>query len=300
MVLENRFSASQFWEQVSNSGATIVNFIGMMLPVLLKQTRVTAEQTHKVRLFYGSPSFPVRTLEEFESRFKTSLIIGFALTESCYGTIERIGEAHRSGTAGLPRWHPDPNFHNELRIADEKGNAVQNGTVGEILLSNPTVMPGYWNDPIRTAESIKNGWLHTGDLGYTDEEGYLYFVDRQKDVIRRRGENISSQEVESVIKEHPKVLDCAAVPVASELGEEEVKVFVVPQPHTDINHEEIVYWCANRLAHFKVPRFVVFRDDLPRTPTMRIRKDVLRKESSGDNSEIFDRDLSGIQLKQSR
>ena len=297
MVLEGRFSASQFWKQVGDSGATVVNFIGMMLPVLLKQPKTDRERAHKVRLFYGSPSFPLETLAEFEERFNTTLIIGFALTESCYGTIERIGQPHRSGTAGQPRWHPDPRFQNELCIADDQGNAVDGGGVGEILLRSPGVMPGYWRDRERTAEALHDGWLHTGDLGLVDGDGYLYFMDRQKDVIRRRGENISSQEVESIIKDHPKVADCAAVPVPAELGEEEVKVYVVRQPNAALSPEEVVYWCADRLANFKVPRYVEFRDDLPRTPTMRVRKDVLRAESQGAGPGGFDREAAGIKLR---
>ena len=297
IIMEGRFSASQFWEQVGASGATIVNFIGMMLPVLLKQPTVKAERAHNVRLFYGSPSFPLETLAEFEARFNTTLIIGFALTESCYGTIERIGQPHRSGTAGQPRWHPDPRFKNELRIADDQGEPVDSGAVGEILLRSPAVMPGYWQDPERTAEALQDGWLHTGDLGWVDGDGYLYFMDRQKDVIRRRGENISSQEVESIIKEHPKVADCAAVPVPAELGEEEVKVYVVLQPNVTLPPEDVIHWCADRLARFKVPRYVEFRDDLPRTPTMRVRKDVLRTESKEANPNVFDREAAGIKLK---
>jgi len=293
MVLEERFSGSQFWEQVGAKGATVVNFIGMMLPVLLKQPKGDGERAHNVRLFYGSPSFPLPTLAEFEQRFNTTLIIGFALTESCYGTIERIGEPHRSGTAGQPRWHPDPRFQNELRIADDQGEAVEVGTVGEILVRSPAVMPGYWHDPERSSEALQEGWLHTGDLGWVDNDGFLYFTDRQKDLIRRRGENISSQEVESVIKGHPQVLDCAAIPVPAELGEEEVKVYIVLQPNVDLSPEEVIHWCAERLAHFKVPRYVEFRDDLPRTPTMRVRKDVLRAESKQVSSGVFDREASG-------
>ena len=271
--------------------------LGMMLPVLLKQPKVEVERAHKVRLFYGSPSFPLETLAEFDERFNTTLIIGFALTESCYGTIERIGQPHRSGTAGQPRWHPDSRFQNELRIADDQGRAVGSGTVGEILLRSPAVMPGYWHDPERTAEALQDGWLHTGDLGWVDGDGYLYFMDRQKDVIRRRGENISSQEVESIIKGHSKVLDCAAVPVPAELGEEEVKVYVVLQPGAELPPEEVIYWCADRLAHFKVPRYVEFRVDLPRTATMRVRKDVLRAESKEANPGVFDREAAGITLR---
>ena len=172
-------------------------------------------------------------------------------------------------------------------------------------------MPGYWRNPERTQESLKDGWLHTGDLGWVDEDGYLYFVDRKKDVVRRRGENISSQEVEDVIKRHPGVLDCAVIAVPSDLGEEEVKAYVVNrsfEPTQETGHgskdglvelapEDVIYWFAEHLAHFKVPRYVEFRDDMPRTPSFRVRKDVLRQEREDLTSGCFDREKAGIQLR---
>ncbi len=294
-----RFSASRFWEQIRHFKPTVVNFIGMMLPVLLKQPRSESDADNPVRLFYGSPAFPPPVLREFEERFGVKVIIGFALTESCYGTIERLPQERerRAGSAGVPRWHPDPRFSNELRIVDDKGNTLPPQKVGEITLRNPTTMPGYWQDPQRTAETLRDGWLYTGDLGWTDEDGYLYFVDRKKDVIRRRGENISSLEIEEVLKRHPAILDCAVMAVPSELGEDEVKAYVVPRPSEELSPEEVVYWCAERLAYFKVPRYLEFRDDLPRTPTLRVRKDLLRQESEDLTSGCFDREQAGIRLR---
>ena len=306
LVLEDRFSASRFWEQVRESGATVVNFIGMMMPVLLKQPPGERDRDNTVRLFYGSPAMDPATLEEFEDRFGAEVIIGFALTECCYGTVEPRGQPHLGGSSGRPRWHPDPQFQNELAIMDGWGNPVPSGKVGEITLKNPAVTPGYWRDPERTAEAIKDGRLHTGDLGWLDQDGYLYFVDRKKDVVRRRGENISSQEVEAVIKKHSKVMDCAVIAVPSELGEEEVKAYVVPRVSTqeagdatqgDLTPEEVVYWCADHLAIFKVPRYIEIRDDLPRTPSLRVRKDQLRREREDLTAGCFDRERAGIQLK---
>ena len=306
LVIEDRFSASRFWDQVRGSGATVVNFIGMMMPVLLKQPPVERDSDNTVRLFYGSPAMEPATLEEFEGRFGAEVIIGFALTECCYGTVEPRGQPHRGGSSGRPRWHPDPRFQNELAIMDGRGNTVPPGEAGEITLKSPAVTPGYWRDPERTAEAILDGRLHTGDLGLLDQDGYLYFVDRKKDVVRRRGENISSQEVEAVIKKHPKVLDCAVIAVPSELGEEEVKAYVVPRVSTqeandaaqgDLTPEEVVYWCADHLASFKVPRYIELRDDLPRTPSLRVRKDQLRQEREDLTAGCFDRERAGIQLK---
>ena len=326
MIVEDRFSASRFWGQVRESGATVVNFIGMMLPVLLKQPPRHDDRDNSVRIFYGSPAPDTELLEEFEDRFGAKVLIGFGMTETCYGTIERLGQPHRRGSSGRSRWHPDSRFQTELRIVDDGGNQLPPGQVGEITLRSPAVMPGYWRDEERTREALRGGWLHTGDLGWQDQDGYLYFVDRKKDVIRRRGENISSQEVEDIIKRHPDVLDCAVIAVPSELGEEEVKAYVVPrnrpldltpsrqrrerqlpslstggdQGEGDIvplKPEDVVHWCGERLAHFKVPRYVELREDLPRTPSFRVRKDVLRSEQKDLTSGCFDREKAGIRLR---
>ena len=299
LTVVDRFSASRFWDQVRESKATVVNFIGMMMPVLLKQEPAVGDRDNTVRLFYGSPALAPELIQEFEQRFGADVLIGFGMTETCYGTIERLGEAHLRGSSGRPRWHPDPRFQNELRIMDDEGDQTSPGEPGEITLTNPAVMPGYWRNPDRTAEALKDGRLYTGDLGWVDQEGNLYFLDRKKDVVRRRGENISSQEVEDIIKRHPRVLDCAIIAVLSELGEEDVKAYVVPRAGSDgeLSAEDVVYWCAERLAYFKVPRYVEFREDFPRTPSMRVRKDVLRQEREDLTSGCFDREAAGIQLR---
>ena len=311
LILADRFSASRFLQQVRESRATVVNYIGMMMPVLLKQPPSDQDLDNSVRLFYGSPALSMEVIEEFEERFGAEVIIGFGSTETCYGTVERLGQPHRRGSSGLPRWHPDTRFQNELRIVGDDQRPLPPGEVGEVTLRSPAVMPGYWRDPERTREALRDGWLYTGDLGKLDEDGYLYYVDRKKDMIRRRGENISPQEVEDVIRAHPGVLYCAVMAVPSELGEDEVKVYIVPRhqrrssekesPFQEPGHdgedeeaplkpEDVVYWCAERLAYFKVPRYIELRDDLPRTPSLRVRKDALRREREDLTSGCFDRE----------
>ena len=160
----------------------------------------------------------------------------------------------RPNSSGQPRQHPDQRFQNEVAIVDDDGNPLPTGEAGEIVLRNPAVTPGYWRNEDQTREALHDpGWLHTGDMGRLDEDGFLYFVDRKKDVIRRRGENISSQEVEDTIKAHPTVLDCAVIAVPSELGEDDVKAYVTPRADATVDPEQIVHWCAARLAYFKVP-----------------------------------------------
>ena len=165
------------------------------------------------------------------------------------------------------------------------------------MLRNPAVTHGYWRNDEQTQEALREGWLHTGDMGRLDEDGFLYFVDRKKDVIRRRGENISSQEVEDTIKAHPTVLDCAVIAVPSELGEDDVKAYVTPRADATVDPEQIVHWCAARLAYFKVPRYFEVRDDLPRTPSMRVRKDILRRERDDLTAGCFDREHAGIRIR---
>ncbi len=297
LVVEERFSASRFWDQVRNANATVVNFIGMMMPVLSKQPESPLDRHNSVRLFYGSPSFDPPFLQAFQDRFATDIIVGFGMTECCYGAIEKIGDTRRPNSSGQPRQHPDPRFRNEVAIVDDDGNPLPTGQPGEIVLRNPAVTPGYWRLEDQTRETLQDGWLHTGDMGRLDDDGFLYFVDRKKDVIRRRGENISSQEVEDTIKAHPSVLDCAVIAVPSELGEDEVKAYLTPRPGSAIDPEQIVHWCAARLAYFKVPRYYEVRDDLPRTPSMRVRKDILRRERDDLTQDSFDREQANIRIR---
>ena len=297
LIVQDRFSASRFWDQVRHARATVVNFIGMMMPVLAKNDAQPDDADNTVRLFYGSPAFSPEFLADFEQRFGTDIIVGFGMTETCYGTIEAIRGERRPNSSGLPRKHPDPAFENTVRIVDANGDPVPNGQPGEITIRNPATMAGYWRNEAETSASLRDGWLFTGDLGWLDDDNYLYFVDRKKDVIRRRGENISSQEVEDVIKSHEHVLDCAIIAVPSELGEDEVKAYITPRPGASPQPEDVIYWCADRLAYFKVPRYIEIRDELPRTPSLRVRKDVLRQEREDLISGCFDREAAGIQIR---
>ena len=294
LVVADRFSASRFWQQVRDSNATIVNFIGMILSVLLKQPPSPQDRDNSVRLFYGTPAFSPEVLSEFENRFAVDVLIGFAMTETCYGTIETLGGERRPFSCGLAREHPDPLFVNEIRIVDGDGAEVPPGTPGEIVIRNPAITPGYWGNAEKTREALREGWLHTGDMGRMDRDGYLYFVDRKKDIIRRRGENISSQEVESVLKRHPDILDAAVLAVPSELGEDDVKAYIVLVPGAEPDPAATLAWCAEHLAAFKVPRYVEFRDSFPRTPSLRVRKEVLRAEREDLIEGCFDREADRV------
>jgi len=193
------------------------------------------------------------------------------MSESPYGLIWPHG-TRPFGTLGAPRQHPRLGVVNHARVIDEAGQEVGPGGTGELLLRNPVLTRGYWGMPEETARAFTDGWLHTGDLVTVDPGGTYTFVARKKEVLRRRGENLSPAEVEEVLEEHPDVLETAVVGVPSELSEEEVKAFVVPAAGTELDFAALREFAAQRLAAFKVPRFWQQMGELPRTPTARIAK----------------------------
>ena len=189
--------------------------------------------------------------------------------------------------------HPDGKVQNRVKIVNKSGEEVLPNTPGEIIVKNPAVMKGYFKDPEATAKTLKEGWIYTGDNGYMDEDGYFFFIAREKDIIRRKGENISAVEVENVMTQYPKVAEAAVIAVPSALGhgEDEIKAYVVPSDQVkDLKAEEVVAWCTEKLAPFKIPRYIEFRDSLPKTPTGRVKKDILKKEKEDLTKGCFDKD----------
>ena len=185
----------------------------------------------------------------------------------------------KPGSIGVPMEHPDPAVSNQVWIADDAGNEVEAGKQGEIIIKNPAVMLGYYNDPAKTAATKVDGWIHTGDIGYRDEEGYIFFVGRKKEVIRRRGELISPTQIEAVLNAHPAVEESAVIGVPSDLGtgEEEVKAFVKLKEGGRATAEELQEYCRGKLADFKVPRFIEFRSEFAKSAIGRIKKEELKK-----------------------
>lgn len=271
LVLLPRFSASGFLEAARRHGATQFNAIGAMLEILARQPPRADDADTSLRLCYTGPS-PARAWQEaFERRFGLRIVCGYGMSESPYGLIWRHG-TRPFGTLGSPRQHPTLGVVNEARVIDEQGGDVDVGECGELLLRNPTVTPGYWEMPDESARTIVDGWLHTGDLVTVNADATYTFVSRKKEVLRRRGENLSPAEVEDAIAAHPDVLEVAVVGVPSELTEEEVKAFVVPQPGHTPDFADLRAWAATRLSAFKVPRYWQLLDELPRTPTQRVAK----------------------------
>lgn len=291
-VMDRWFSASNFWSRIRESDATHFNYIGTMISALWKQPERDDDADNPAMYGWGAPA-PQEIFEAFESRFGVELIEGYGLTESGCCAISNRHDHNRSseGTVGTPLGYV------EAQIVDENDHPVPAGEQGEIVLrpTKPnTMMMGYYNKPEKTVEDWQNLWIHTGDIGYRDEEGQFYFVDRKVYTIRRRGENISSMEVENVIGDHPEVEECAVFGVPSELGEEEVKAIVTPMDDSDLEPLDLVKHCENRLAYFKVPRYIEVRAELPKTATERVEKYKLREEGVGD---AWDRETSEYEVQ---
>jgi carnitine-CoA ligase len=284
LVLLPRFSASGFLDTARRHAATEFNAIGAMLEILMRQPARSDDADTPLRLAYTGPS-PAREWQEaFERRFGLRVVCGYGMSESPYGLIWRHG-TRPFGTLGWPRQHPTLGTLNHARVVDNDGRQVGMGGTGELLLSNPTVTPGYWQMPDETAKTVVDGWLHTGDLVTANADGTYTFVSRVKEVLRRRGQNLSPAEVEDAIVTHPDVLEVAVVGVPSELTEDEVKAFVVAVPGRGLDFDELQVWAGERLSAFKVPRFWQQVDALPRTPTARVAR---HKLPAGHTAEEYD------------
>jgi carnitine-CoA ligase len=272
LVLVPKFSASGFLDTARRHGATEFNAIGAMIEILMRQPERPDDADNPLRLCYTGPAPDRVRQEEIERRFGLRIVVGYALSESPYGLIWPR-ESRPFGTLGAVRQHPYLGTINEAKVVSpEDGTELGPGETGEILLRNPVLTPGYWNMPDETAAIMADGWLRTGDLVTVNADGTYTFVGRRKEVLRRRGENLSPLEVEEVLDAHPAVLESAVIGVASDLTEEELKAFVVPEPGADVDFRALRDHAAQRLSAFKVPRFWQLIGELPRTPTARIAK----------------------------
>jgi crotonobetaine/carnitine-CoA ligase len=293
LILVERFSASRFWDDVHAFRANAFNFIGALLAILANADPGPHEQGHALKTLYGAPSMPHPELQQIEERFGgVRIISGFGMSETTFGLIEDSEGERRSLSMGKPRQHPSGLFANEARVVDEHGREAPPGEVGELTLRSPALMRGYFDDAEQTAEVLRAGWLHTGDYARRDADGFFYYVDRKKDLVRRRGENVSSLEVETVLALHPAVEEAAVIGVPSELTDEDVLALVQLAPGRDVDPAELAAWCAERLADFKVPRYIQLVDDLPRTSTGKVQKAQLRA-AGAEPSVWWDREAAG-------
>jgi carnitine-CoA ligase len=271
LVLAERFSASTFLDTARRHGATEFNAIGAMLEILMRQPERPDDAETPLRLCYTGPAPDRERQLDIERRFGLRIVVGYAMSESPYGLIWPHG-TRPYGTLGKVRQHPHLGVVNEARVIDDTGKVLGPDGTGELELRNPVITPGYWGMPEQTAAVMDDDWLRTGDLVTAHEDDTYTFISRVKEVIRRRGENLSPLEVEEVLDSHPAVLESAVVGVPSELSEEEVKAFVVPAAGTQVDFETLREFAAERLAAFKVPRYWQQISELPRTPTARVAK----------------------------
>ena len=285
LVAEPRFSASRFWQTLIAHRASITYVLGAMVPILLSREPTPQERSHNVRCALG-PGVPANLHMAFEQRSGIRLIDGYGSTETNFviGSTTAEQRPGSMGTIGV-------GYHARVLAAD--GSEVRPGEAGELALcaDDPLAFAtGYFAMPDKTAEAFRDGWFHTGDRVIRDADGHFHFVDRLKDAIRRRGENISSFEVEQVLLSHPDVGTAAVFPVASELAEEEVMAAIVRRPGSTLTEDALTDYCQPRLARFAVPRFIEFVDELPMTENGKVQKFKLRDR--GVTARTWDRDAA--------
>lgn len=295
-VLYERFSATEWVDRLHATGATVTNSLGVTLPFIFSQPPTPRDKTHKLRRIFAAPT-PHDMLDAFKERFGVAQFVeAFGQTETCTAIMTPLGAKRPKGACGVQveQWF-------ETRIVDpETDEDVPDGEVGELVVRArvPWIMTvGYANMPEKTLESFRNLWFHTGDALRRDSDGWYYFVDRIKDALRRRGENISSFEVEDALRQHEAVAEVAVIAVPAEVaaGEDEVKACVVLKPGRTLTALELVQWAEPRMPSFVVPRYIEFYDALPTTPSEKVRKAELRKD--GITANTWDRVKSGYKLK---
>ena len=289
VVMHSRFHASTFWETTRRHGVTAFNYMGALLMMLHKQPPQPDDADNPVLKAYGAPA-PLEIFEAFQERFGVQLVEVYGSTECGIVTYNTVDEM-RLGSCG--RAAP----YYEVEIHDEMGRRCPPGTPGEIVVRprEPFIMfTEYFRNPEATIEAFRDLWYHTGDRGREDEEGYFWYLDRIKDSVRRRGENISSWEVERVINSLDEVQESAVVGVPSELTEEEVLAYVIVKPGHSITAERILDEVNARMPHFAVPRYVRFVGEFPRSPAQRVQKFVLRDQ--GLTADTWDREQHGYEV----
>jgi carnitine-CoA ligase len=289
-----RFSGTRFWQQVIDAGATTFNGIGAILYFLWNQPPSPLDRAHRVHTISAAPA-PKDIYHAFEERFGVRLTEGYGLTETGVATLMDPTRPPRLGSCGTA----NPGY--EVTIVEPgTDRPLPPDTPGEIVVDMKVpniVMRAYYGMPEKTAEDFRNLKLHTGDLGRMDEDGYVYFMDRVKDYIRRRGENVSSMEVEKQVADHPSVKEAAAIGVKAGEGassEDEIMIVCVAEAGATPDPVALTHWFAERMPYFMVPRYIRFVAALPKTPTERVQKVKLRDE--GVTPDTFDREAAGITI----
>lgn len=278
-TLAEGFSASKFWDQARASGATATNLLGAMAVILMRAPPGSRDADNPIRVCQCIPMVPDK--QAFERRFGMRLVTGYGQTETSFVTLDTVDDT-RPGSCG--KAHPDW----EVAVVDGDDTPVPPGTIGEIV-SRPkkswSMFSGYYRAEAKTVETLRNLWYHSGDAGVMDEDGWLYFRHRLNEAIRRRGENISAYEVETVAETHPDVVESAAFGVPSEFTEEDIMVVALRRPGSDLGAEALLEHFRSNAPRHMVPRYIEMTDEpLPRTPTEKIARNTLKQRGVGDTT----------------
>ncbi|MCP4750843.1 MAG: AMP-binding protein [Proteobacteria bacterium] len=290
--LDIRFSASRFWERIQFYNATSFNGLGAMIPILMKQPEKENDADNPVRIV-NSAACPANLWELFEKRFQVKIFEGYGAVDGGGISISNRGDSP-VGSVGKPA--PELGW----KLVDGDDVEVPQGEYGELIARNKNQGPGkveYYKNPEASAKKVKGGWIRTGDLFYADKDGYLYFVDRKTDSMRRRGENISSWEVENMVEKYDGVAVCAAFGVPSELAEDEVMIWVKPKDDATLDLKDLMRHCARTMAYFMVPRYVDVVDDIPRTKTLRVQKTAMKKQAVTERTWDREVEMPELELK---
>lgn len=296
-AIYRRFSVSDFWPEMNRVGATVTSTLGTMAYLLAhdvdrpEMPRSGAPLANTSLRLIGAAPLPVEVDSIIRERFGVDTFSGaYGVTEASLVSWQPPGVRSKPNAAGVVN---DQYF--DVRIFDDRDNEVPRGVDGEIVVrpKRPhTMFEGYWGRPEATVETSRNWWYHTGDIGRIDEDDYLHFVDRKADYLRRRGENISSFEVERVLMGHGAIADVAVHAVPSELTEDDLKVTATLSDGAELTEDELFRWCVDELPYFALPRYIEFRAELPRSPVGRVLKRDLREE--GVTPATWDADAAGI------
>lgn len=278
-VVSPKFSASRFWQIISDHQITSFGSVATMLSMLLStypEGVPDGLKTEQLRFaMCGSAPVPAETLKRFEETFNCLVIEGYGLSEStCRSTFNPPNQRRRAGSCGIP-------IGNEMKVVDDNDNEVSDGALGEIVLRGENILKGYYKDEDATATAFRNGWFHTGDIGYRDADGFYYIVDRKSDMIIRGGENIYPREIDEVLYQHPAVAAAATIGVPDPLYGEEVAAFVVLNEGASSTEAELIGFCRERLADYKCPKSVRLVKEIPKGPTGKLLKRELSKISAG-------------------
>ena len=278
IVMRRRFVLDEFWPAIERYRVTLFSAVPTVYAMLLAAPDDERHDTSSLRFgVCGAAPMPPEVYRRFEQRFGVKIAEGYGLSEAtCVSSLNPVdGRERKIGSVGLPL--PGQ----EICVVDDAGRALEPGAAGEVVVRGANVMPGYLRNSEATAEAMRGGWLRTGDIGYLDSDGYLYLVDRKKDMIIRGGENVYPKEVENVLYQHPAVLEAAVVGIPDSVMGEQVKAYIVLRPGQTVAAEDFLLFCARHLARYKTPKEVAFLPSLPKNAVGKVTKGPLREMARG-------------------